>query len=360
MAGLPHLSGVRRPDRRRRLQAVHAVAAIDGARRVVGARKAEGGPGEVVPGPLVPPETPGALAGPVEALVDQVRLPRPPAQLVEPGLGLLEPLPAVEAEGLSPGGVLGVLARRVALGQVGVEAAGALEQVPALGGLGRLPESVVGEAVARMAAGELHVGLDRLLVAAGAHVEAGEAVEGGRPAVVPVEVLVDGPRAIELAGAAQGAAEGVPGMGGEVVAGSVADHLPQLGDGAVVAVAGVDLGPRVALVDVVRPEARRRPQGQGLGGVALHQLDQGLAAAPVVAAEALCLGEEVQQPGRRVPRPPAGPGTGRWPGRGRRRSREAGRGRGGRSRPRPRCRPRPAAPHRPGPLPPDGPSSWRV
>ncbi len=92
-----------------------------------------------------------------------------------------------------------MLARRVALGEVGVDAAGALELALALGGLGGLPQGVVGEGVARILPREGHVGLDRLLVAAGADVEPGDPVEGGGPAVVVVQAPVGRPRAVELA-----------------------------------------------------------------------------------------------------------------------------------------------------------------
>ncbi len=86
-------------------------------------------------------------------------------------------------------------------------------------------------------------------------------------------------------------------MGGQLVARGVADHLLQVGDGAVVPVAGVDLGPGVALVDGARPEARRHPEGQAAAGVALHQLHQGLAVPRLVAAALQPLGDAEQQRG---------------------------------------------------------------
>ena len=120
---------------------------------------------------------PGALPGPEETLIDEVRLRGVDANPLEQVERLPVALGAVEHEGGAPVGLVAHRTVRVLVHQLPEQVAGAGVVAAALGRLGRLPQGLVGEFVPGVLGRQPREGDDGLLVAVEAHLDPARLVE---------------------------------------------------------------------------------------------------------------------------------------------------------------------------------------
>ena len=91
--------------------------------------------------------------------------------------GLFVPSLAIQTESHTPGGLLGVIAAGVALGEQTIDALRGGEIVLSLGSLGGLPQGVVGQFVVGIAPREIDVGIDGLQVLIATDLQARQSIE---------------------------------------------------------------------------------------------------------------------------------------------------------------------------------------